>query len=100
MLFRSNTLIRRVLDSNRLDYWEAGMDLNPGLDIYDSFKKYQTLLLKEFDRLAREFNFIVIDGRRSIPKIQRIIQDKIIETLFEKDESAASELVSQDVRGH
>lgn len=93
-----NTLIRRVLDSNRLDYWEAGMDLNPGLDIYDSFKKYQTLLLKEFDKLAKEFNFIVIDGRRSIPKIQKLIQDQILNTLFERDESAGSELVSQDVR--
>lgn len=93
-----NTLIRRVLDSNRLDYWEAGMDLNPGLDIYDSFKKYQTLLLKEFDKLAKEFNFIVIDGRRSIPKIQKLIQDQILNTLFERDEGAGSELVSQDVR--
>jgi dTMP kinase len=77
-----NTLIRRVLDSNRMDYWEAGMDLNPGLDIYDSFKKYQTHLLKEFDQLSKEFNFLVIDGRKSIPKIQNEIRVRIIEHLF------------------
>jgi dTMP kinase len=81
----TNTLIRRVLDSTRLDYWEAGMDLNPGLDIYDSFKKYQSHLLKEFDLLAKEFDFIVIDAKKSIPKIQKIIREKMVEHLFERE---------------
>ena len=67
-----------------MDYWEAGMDLNPGLDIYDSFKKYQTQLLREFDQLAREFNFLVIDGRKSISRIQNEIRTRIIENLFTK----------------
>jgi dTMP kinase len=86
----SNTLIRRVLDSNRMDYWEAGMDLNPGLDIYDSFKNYQTHLLKEFDQLSKEFNFLVIDGRKSIPKIQNEIRARIIEQLFVRETAGAA----------
>src|SRR5436309_4504649 len=85
-----NTLIRRVLDSNRMDYWEAGMDLNPGLDIYDSFKKYQTYLLREFDQLSREFNFLVIDGRKSIPKIQNEIRARIIDQLFVRETAGAA----------
>jgi dTMP kinase len=72
-----------------MDYWEAGMDLNPGLDIYDSFKNYQTHLLKEFDQLSKEFNFLVIDGRKSIPKIQNEIRARIIEQLFVRETAGA-----------
>lgn len=94
----SNTLIRRVLDSNRMDYWEAGMDLNPGLDIYDSFKKYQTQLLREFDQLAREFNFLVIDGRKSISRIQTEIRTRIIENLFTKEPTTSAEVVLHEFK--
>ena len=31
--------------------------------MYDSFRKYQTALLQQFDQLAEEFNFNVIDAR-------------------------------------
>jgi dTMP kinase len=31
--------------------------------MYDSFRKYQTALLQQFDELAEEFNFNVIDAR-------------------------------------
>jgi dTMP kinase len=93
----SNTLIRRVLDSNRMDYWEAGMDLNPGLDIYDSFKKYQTQLLREFDQLAKEFDFLVIDGRKSISRIQNEIRTRIIENLFAKEPVTSAEVVLHEL---
>jgi len=92
-----NTLTRRVLDSNRMDYWEAGMDLNPGLDIYDSFKKYQTQLLREFDQLAKEFNFLVIDGRKSISRIQNEIRTRIIENLFTKEAVTWTEVVLHEL---
>ncbi|PYV45836.1 MAG: dTMP kinase [Acidobacteria bacterium] len=92
-----NTLTRRVLDSNRMDYWEAGMDLNPGLDIYDSFKKYQTQLLREFDQLAKEFNFLVIDGRKSISRIQNEIRTRIIENLFTKEPVTWTEVVLHEL---
>jgi dTMP kinase len=39
------------------------MDLYSAEDMYDSFRKYQTALLDQFDRLAEEFNFEVIDAR-------------------------------------
>src|SRR5881396_330882 len=92
-----NTLIRRVLDSNRMDYWEAGMDLNPGLDIYDSFKNYQTHLLREFDQLAKEFSFLVIDGRKSISRIQNEIRTRIIENLFTKEPVTWTEVVLHEL---
>src|SRR6185295_5645799 len=48
------TLIRRVIPRGMIDYFESGMDLALGDDPYDSFKKYQTLLVREYNRMAQE----------------------------------------------
>src|SRR5712664_4746525 len=64
------TLIGRVLEARGMDFWESGMDLKHGDDIYDSFRTYQNRLLKEYSSMADEFNFRVVDARRSIGRIQ------------------------------
>ncbi len=56
-------LIPRAVFTRGFDYWESGMDLYSTEDMYDSFRKYQTALLDQFDRLAEEFSFDVIDAR-------------------------------------
>src|SRR5438093_5091252 len=63
-------LIQRVLNSRGMDFWESGMDLKTGDDIYDSFRSYQSKLLKEYASMADEFTFRVVDARRSIDRIQ------------------------------
>jgi dTMP kinase len=55
-------LVPRVVFSRGFDYWESGMDLYPGRDMYDSFCNYQTALLEEFDRLSEEYKFQVIEA--------------------------------------
>jgi dTMP kinase len=55
-------LIPRVIFSRGFDYWESGMDLFPGLDMYESFCNYQTVLLAEFDRLGVQYGFETIDA--------------------------------------
>src|SRR5882762_2397732 len=64
------SLIGRVLESRGMDYWESGMDLKLGDDIYDSFRAYQLKLLREYQSMADEFNFRVVDARRPIDRIQ------------------------------
>ncbi|HZT75174.1 MAG TPA: thymidylate kinase [Vicinamibacterales bacterium] len=64
------TLSRRVLESRGMDFWESGMDLKTGDDIYDSFRAYQSKLLREYSSMADEFQFRVVDARRAIDKIQ------------------------------
>jgi dTMP kinase len=59
-------LIPRVVFSQGFDYWESGMDIHPDEDMYDSFRKYQTALLGEFDNLAREYDFEVVDASLDI----------------------------------
>ena len=63
-------LVERVLSSGRgFDYWESGMDLGLGEDFYDSFIKYQTRMLKVFDRMSLEYNFHVLNASKSVRSV-------------------------------
>jgi dTMP kinase len=70
-------LIRRVLEERGMNFWESGMDLKLADDIYDSFRAYQRALLKEYNALADEFGFHVVDARRKIPVIQEELRRQI-----------------------
>ena len=56
-------LIPRAVFARGFDYWESGMDFYSTEDMYDSFRRYQTSLIEQFNRLADEFHFHVIDAR-------------------------------------
>ncbi len=73
----ADTLALRVLESNGMNYWESGMDMRVGTDLYDSFKKYQAQLIEEFDKMAEEFKFEVVDARKSFEEIQEFLRAKI-----------------------
>ena len=73
----ADSLIQRVLSAGGMDYWESGMDLSLGDDIYDSFRAYQNNLLREYDVLAEEFGFRVVDARHSISTIQYQLRQQI-----------------------
>lgn len=65
-----STLIGRVLAARGMDFWESGMDLKQSDEIYDSFRSYQSKLLREYTSMGDEFHFRVVDARRSIGQIQ------------------------------
>ncbi len=73
----TDTLIRRVLEARGMDFWESGMDLKTGDDIYDSFRAYQTKLLREYASMADEFQFRVLDARRSVDQIQQELRRQV-----------------------
>jgi dTMP kinase len=79
------TLIRRVLQSRGMDYWESGMDMKLGDDIYESFRAYQRVLLKEYASMADEFGFRVLDARRKVEVIQDELRRQIAAFLAESD---------------
>lgn len=70
-------LIPRVVFLRGFDFWESGMDLYASEDMYESFLKYQTALLAEFDRLAEEYKFEVVDASSTIHATFRRLQRKI-----------------------
>lgn len=79
-------LIPRVVFARGFDYWESGMDLHPSEDMYESFRKYQTSLLAQFDVLAEEYGFEVIDASADT------------RTVFETLRSGISRVLSGEAR--
>jgi dTMP kinase len=72
-----DSLISRVLGARGMDFWESGMDLKGGDDIYDSFRSYQNKLLREYASMADEFHFRNIDARRPVDTIQEELRRQI-----------------------
>jgi dTMP kinase len=70
-------LVPRVLAGKGMDYWESGMHLALGHDIFDSFQRYQGSLIDEYNVLAKEFRFVSVDARRSIDAIQSDLREHV-----------------------
>jgi len=68
---------RVVLGRGRFDYWESGMDLRFGKNMFESFVKYQTRLIHVFDRLAKTYDIQMIDAARSADEIFLELQTSI-----------------------
>ena len=79
------TLIRRVLQSRGMDYWESGMDLKLADDIYESFRAYQRALLREYASMGDEFGFRMLDARRKVDVIQDELRRQIGAFLAESE---------------
>jgi dTMP kinase len=70
-------LVPRVLESKGMDYWESGMHLKLGSDIFDSFRRYQARILREYDQMIGEFDFVTVDARQPIDDIQQALRSTI-----------------------
>ena len=70
-----------VLEAGGMEYWESGMDMKAGDDIYDSFRSYQRQLLKEYAAMSDEFGFRVLEGRKSVHTIQEELRRQVGEFL-------------------
>ena len=77
-------LLPRVVFSRGFDYWESGMDLYPGHDMYDSFCNYQAALLTEFDRLREEYKFETVDASADADTVCAHLKKRIIGILEAK----------------
>jgi len=72
-------LIPRVLSTGKINYWESGMDMNYGDDLYDSFVTYQGAVIEEFDRMAAgEYsNFVTLDAREEPEVTQKRLRSAV-----------------------
>jgi dTMP kinase len=62
-------LVPRMLLSGGFDYWESGMDLPMGEDLYESFVRYQQRVIGELDALGEQYRFRTIDATRTVDDI-------------------------------
>lgn len=81
----ADALVPRVLEGKGMDYWESGMHLALGSDIYESFVRYQQWLIREYDQLGREFGFVTVDARLPIEEIQEELRRHVRNHLAGRD---------------
>lgn len=71
-------LVHRVFQKNTfLDYYESGADLGLSDDMYESFMIYQRMIAKEFRRMQKRYNLVIVDGNRSISEVNADLQKRI-----------------------
>lgn len=74
-------LIPRVLQRGGFDYWESGMDMRLGGDLFESFVNYQTLLLEQFEMMTSEYGFQVIDASLPVEQLSEQLKYRILPLL-------------------
>ena len=74
-------LIPRVLQRGGFDYWESGMDMRLGGDLFESFVNYQTLLLEQFELMTQEYGFQVIDASLPVEQLSEQLKYRILPLL-------------------
>ena len=60
-----------------LDYWESGMDLGLSHDMFDSFIRYQAMIVDMFKKMQKTYGFTIVDASRSPDEINLELQKKI-----------------------
>jgi dTMP kinase len=68
---------RVVLGRGAFDFWESGMDIRFGSNMFDSFVRYQTRVIRALDAMAKKYDFVTIDAARAPDLIFRDLQEQI-----------------------
>src|ERR1043166_6609862 len=66
-----------------LKYYEAGMDLALSRDVEESFRIFQGRILDEYEAMAEEMGFHIIDATLSIEEQQRQMRRIVMQELGE-----------------
>jgi dTMP kinase len=78
-------LVKRVVQGRgAFDYWESGMDLRFGPDMYESFLRYQSRLIKALDSMAEPYGFVTIDASKPSGVIFEELRRRITALQLEK----------------
>jgi dTMP kinase len=72
---------REFKKAQAISYWEAGRDMSLSHDLYWSFIRYQTMIKREFEVMAKKNSFIELDGEASVSNVNKELRIKIGEIL-------------------
>lgn len=70
-------LLKRIIGTTGLDYWESGRDIGLSTDFYKSFQIYQGKCLEAYQKMINEYGFISIDGTKSPKEIHKKITSHV-----------------------
>ena len=88
---------RVVVGRGAFDYWESGLDLHFGKDMYESFVRYQSSLIQVFDDMADPYGFHVINASQPVDRVFESIK-KAISTVVEMDAPAKARVKRKTAR--
>ena len=69
-----DVLLKRIIGTTGLNYYESGRDVGFSTDFYKSFEIYQN---KCHEKMKSEYNFISIDGTKSVSEIHSIMNNEV-----------------------
>jgi dTMP kinase len=75
-----------------LKYYEAGMDLGLARDVEESFRIFQGRILDEYESMAEEMGFHIIDATLSIEEQQRRMREIVVNELADSLKSGVLRL--------
>ena len=72
-----DVLLKRIIGTTGLNYYESGRDVGFSTDFYKSFEIYQNKCLEQYNEMKSEYNFISIDGTKPVGEIHKIMNDEV-----------------------
>src|SRR5881296_1085152 len=72
---------REFKKAQAISYWEAGRDMSLSHDLYWSFIRYQTMIKREFEVMAKRHSFLELDGEANVPAVNKQLRQRIGEQL-------------------
>ena len=72
-----DVLLKRIIGTTGLNYYESGRDVGFSTDFYKSFEIYQNKCFEQYEKMKSEYNFKSIDGTKSIEKIHSIMNKEV-----------------------
>src|SRR5260370_3427485 len=68
---------REFKKAQAISYWEAGRDMSLSHDLYWSFIRYQTMIKREFEVMAKKHSFLELDGEANVPAVNKHVRHRI-----------------------
>ena len=72
-----DVLLKRIIGTTGLDFYESGRDVGFSTDFYKSFEIYQNKCLEQYNRMKDIYKFISIDGTKPIDEIHSIMETEV-----------------------
>lgn len=72
-----DVLLKRIIGTTGLNYYESGRDMGFSTDFYKSFEIYQNKCLAQYKEMAEECGFITIDGTKPAEEIQQVMYSEV-----------------------
>ncbi|MBQ8168900.1 dTMP kinase [bacterium] len=72
-----DVLLKRIIGTTGLDFYESGRDVGFSTDFYKSFEIYQNKCLEQYEKMKSEYGFISIDGTKTRTAIHKIMNNEV-----------------------